>query len=110
MFRVDSFLVKLNRYVAYALIPLTLLMLVTGFRMTGSFGFFSRGFSDLLHRVYLTMGFVVLFTVHVLLSVRTVLMRKRIRSRLLDVLFITAGAGLVGYFTVLSLRLVIFFP
>ena len=104
---VNRFLQKLNRYTAYILIPVVLFMLMTGFRMTGHFIFMPRGFADLLHRIYLHVIFLFLFTVHTLLSLRTVFMRKNIGGRGLDVTFILIGVGLFVFFTYLSLRLIL---
>jgi hypothetical protein len=100
-------LVRINRYVAYLLIPVTLFMFITGFRMTGTFTFFSRGSADLLHRIYVHIAFVVLFSVHVVLSVRIAFARRGVRSRFLDWSLAAAGVGLAAYFSVLSLRLIL---
>jgi hypothetical protein len=103
----DRFLIKLNRYVAYLLIPVVFLMLMTGYRSTGSFFFISRGFADLLHRIYLNVGFLFLFTLHTMLSLRVVFMRKNRGGRLLDLVLILLGTGIFGLFTYLSLRLIL---
>ena len=103
----DRFLVKLNRYVAYLLIPVVFLMLMTGYRSTGNFTFMPRGFADLLHRIHLNVVFLFLFTLHTMLSLRVVFMRKKRGGRLLDVLLILFGTGIFGLFTYLSLRLIL---
>ena len=103
----DCFLTKLNRYTAYLLIPVVLLMLMTGYRSTGSFPFIPRGFADLLHRIYLNVVFLFLFTLHTLLSLRLLLKRKMRGGRLTDVLFILLGAGMFGLFTFLSMWLIL---
>ena len=103
----NRFLTRLNRYVAYLLIPVVLFMLVTGYRATGNFPFIPRGFADLLHRIHLNVVFLFLFSVHTMLSLRIVLMRKQMGGRLLDAAFILIGAALFGFFAYLSLKLIL---
>jgi hypothetical protein len=103
----DRFLTKLNQCAAFLLIPVVLLMLMAGYRATGSFTFIPRGFADLLHRIYLNMVFLFLFSLHMLLSLRTLLKRKQRGGRLLDLIFILIGAGMFGVFTMLSLKLIL---
>lgn len=103
----NRFLVKLNRWSCYILFPTGILMFILGYRMTGSFVLINRGFADLLHKIYLNVLFVVLFFLHSLLSIRFALMRKNIKSVYLDVLFILLGLGMTGYFSCLSLRLIL---
>ncbi len=103
----NRFLVKLNRWTAYVLFPIGIFMLIMGYRITGSFVFIPRGFADLLHKIYLHAIFLILFTLHSLLSIRFALMRRRIQSVYLDVLFILVGVGMTGYFSYLSFRLIL---
>jgi hypothetical protein len=103
----DRFLTKLNRYTAYLLIPVVLLMLMTGYRSTGAFPFIPRGLADLLHRIYLNVVFLFLFCLHTLLSLRILLRRKQRGGRLTDVVFILIGAGMFGVFAFLSLKLIL---
>jgi hypothetical protein len=105
--KLDRFLTKLNRYASYLLIPVVLLMLMTGYRSTGAFPFIPRGFADLFHRIYLNAVFLFLFFLHTLLSLRIVLKRKQRGSRLLDVVLILIGTGMFGFFTYLSLKLIL---
>jgi hypothetical protein len=105
--KADRFLQRLNRVVAFLLIPVVLVLLVTGYRMTGSFSFIPRGLADLLHRIHLNVVFLFLFALHTMLSIRIALLRKGRGGRLLDVLFIGVGAALFGFFAYLSLKLIL---
>lgn len=107
MSRVNRFLLKFNRYTAYILIPVILFMFVSGHRMTGNFTFISRGFADLLHRVYLNIVFLFLFLIHTFLSLRFLLMRRNIKGRWLDLLFILIAVFIFGIFSYLSLKLIL---
>ena len=103
----NRFLVKFNRYIAYILIPVTLFMLMSGFRMTGNFSFIPRGLADLLHRVYVHSAFLVLFIIHVVLSARIALMRRHVRGLWLDILLAVVGLAVIVYFSYLSQRLIL---
>jgi hypothetical protein len=105
--RVDRFLQKLNRYISYILIAVVIAMLMAGYRMTGNFTFIPRGLADLLHRIYLNVVFLILFITHTLLSLRIVFKRKSISGKYIDVTFILIGVGLFGFFTYLSLKLIL---
>jgi hypothetical protein len=106
---VDKFLIKLNRVIAYINIGLVVGLLITGFRMIGYFTFINRGLADYLHRIYFTVPFIILFTIHTLLSVRITLMRKQKKSVFLDILFIVIGIGFTAVFSYLALSLFVFF-
>jgi hypothetical protein len=106
---VDKFLIKLNRVIAYINIGLVVGLLITGFRMIGYFTFINRGLADYLHRIYFTVPFIILFTIHTLLSVRITLMRKQKKSVFLDILFIVIGIGFTAVFSYLALSLIVFF-
>jgi len=105
--RVNRFLQKLNRYISYILIAVVIAMLMAGYRMTGNFTFIPRGLADLLHRIYLNVVFLILFITHTLLSLRIVFKRKSISGKYIDVIFILIGVGLFGFFTYLSLKLIL---
>jgi len=106
---VDKFLIKLNRVIAYIKIGLVVGLLITGFRMIGYFTFINRGLADYLHRIYFNVPFIILFTIHTLLSVRITLMRKQKKSIFLDILFIVIGIGFIAVFSYLALSLIVFF-
>ncbi len=105
----DKFLIKLNRVVAYVKIGLVVGLLITGFRMIGYFTFINRGLADYLHRIYFTVPFIVLFTIHTLVSVRISLLSRQKKSVLLDILFLVIGIGFVAVFSYFALSLIIFF-
>jgi hypothetical protein len=107
---VNRFLQRVNRYCAYLLIPVMFLILMTGFRMTGHFPFIPRGVADLLHRIYLNVIFLFLFALHLFLSLRFALLRRNIGGKVLDALFILAGAAMIGFFSYLSLRMILPIP
>jgi hypothetical protein len=102
-------LLRINRYTAYLLIAVTLLMLITGYRMTGNFAFISRGLADLLHRIHLNIVFLFLFVLHTLLSIRVLIIRRGLWRRYLDVVFIIIGTGILGFFSYYSLKLIVRF-
>ncbi len=107
MSAIDKFLIRFNRYLAYVLIAVVVSILLFGYRLTGNFQFIPQGLADLLHKVYLNIVFLFLFLTHTLLSLRIVLMRKNVKKKLLDVLFIMIGVGVFGVFSFLSLRLLL---
>jgi hypothetical protein len=105
--RLNRFLQVLNRYISYTLMAVVFVLLMVGYRMTGNFTFIPRGLADLLHRIYLNVVFLLLFITHVLLSLRMVFKKKSISGKYLDVIFILIGVGLFGFFTYLSLKLIL---
>jgi hypothetical protein len=105
----NRFLVSLNRIVSWILIALVVSLLVTGYRMIGFFSFIPRGLADSLHRVYLNVPFIILVTVHILVSIRISLMRKKKQSRVLDVVFIVAGTTFAAVFSYFALSLFFIF-
>ena len=78
---------------------------MTGYRMIGFFRFVPRGLADSLHRVYLNIPFIVMVTVHILLSIRISLMRKKKQSRMLDIVFIVVGTAFAAVFSYFALSL-----
>ena len=97
----QKFFVKTNRALAYVLLAVATAMIVTGYRTTGWFSFFSRGFADLTHRIHLNTAFIVLLAAHSLLSIRTALMRKNIGGVYIDVLLTLIGVIFCTLFIVL---------
>jgi len=100
----DKFLRKLNRILAYLLIPLFIVLMITGYRQVGYFTFLTRGLANSLHQIYLNISFLVLFTTHALTSIRFALARNRVRGLYLDVLFLVAGVIFIGGFSYFALR------
>jgi len=94
-------LIKINRYIAYALLLIAVVVLVTGYRTTGHFAFFSRGFADITHRIHLNISFIALLALHALLSVRFALLRKRIGGAYIDIMLLLIGTVFVGLFVLL---------
>lgn len=94
-------LVKTNRVLAYILLAVATAMIVTGYRTTGWFAFFSRGFADITHRIHLNAAFIVLLAAHSLLSIRTALMRKKISGAYIDALLIVIGTIFIVLFIIL---------
>jgi hypothetical protein len=94
-------LIRVNRIIAYILLLVTVIMLVTGYRTTGHFTFFSRGFADITHRIHLNIAFIALFAVHAILSIRSALLRKKIGGPYINILLIIIGAVFVALFVLL---------
>jgi hypothetical protein len=101
----NRFLVLFNRIVSWILIALVVSLLVTGYRMIGFFSFIPRGLADSLHRVYLNVPFIVLVTVHILVSIRISLMRRKKQNRALDIVFIFIGTAFAAVFSYFALSL-----
>ena len=102
---INRFLIKVNRYSGYILIPFTIGLIISGYRMVGYFDFFSRGLADLFHRIFIHTGFVLTFSIHTFLSLRHALMRRNIKGMLLDIIFLVLGAGFAFYFIFLGLAI-----
>lgn len=99
--KLNRVLIRINRYIAYVLLLIAVVMIVTGYRTTGHFAFFSRGFADITHRIHLNISFIVLLAVHALLSVRSALLRKKIGGAYIDIMLLLIGAVFVGLFVLL---------
>ncbi|MBN2322913.1 MAG: hypothetical protein JXQ30_04200 [Spirochaetes bacterium] len=99
--KLNRFLVRMNRVSAYVLLLVAVLMIVTGYRSTGRFAFFSRGFADITHRIHLNIAFVSLLSLHSVLSTRTALQRRNIGGTYVDIALIIAGAVFIAIFTLL---------
>lgn len=94
---------RINRTIAYILIPLFLLMALTGFVTGGKSNILERGVSALLHQEYLNILFTVLVTVHTLFGVNIMLARRKIKGRLINGLLIAAGFVVISGITAVSL-------
>ncbi|HUT66615.1 MAG TPA: hypothetical protein VMZ05_10790 [Spirochaetota bacterium] len=99
--KLNRVLIRINRYIAYALLLIAVVILVTGYRTTGHFAFFSRGFADITHRIHLNIAFIVLLAVHALLSIRSALLRKKIGGAYIDIMLLLIGTVFVGLFVLL---------
>ncbi len=100
----DKFLRRLNRITAYLLIPLFIVMIITGYRQLGYFTFLTRGVAHALHQIYINISFLVLFTFHSLASIRFALARNRAKSLYLDILLLLIGIMFIGGFSYFALR------
>ncbi|MGM0366393.1 MAG: hypothetical protein ACQEP5_07625 [Actinomycetota bacterium] len=101
----DNFLRKLNRIFAYLLLPLFILLMVTGYRQVGYFTFLTRGMANALHQIYINISFLVLFTAHALISIRFALARNRVKGLYLDILLLVTGVVFIGGFAYFALAL-----
>jgi hypothetical protein len=97
--RLNRFLTLFSRIAAYILIVLFVFMMITGYRSTGHFTFIPRGMANSLHTIYLNIAFIVLATMHALLSIRFALVRNNIKGWYIDVLLLAAGAAFIVGFT-----------
>lgn len=100
----NKFLRTLNRILAYLLIPLFILLMVTGYRQLGYFTFLTRGLANSLHQIYANISFLVLFTVHALISIKFALDRKRIKGLHVDIMLLAAGIIFISGFSYFALR------
>ncbi len=100
----NKFLRTLNRILAYLLIPLFILLMITGYRQLGYFTFLTRGLANSLHQIYANISFLVLFAVHALISIKFALARKRIKGLHVDIMLLAAGIIFIGGFSYFALR------
>ncbi len=91
MVKIYKFLRKLNRIIAYLLIPLFIFLLITGYRQVGYFTFITRGIANSLHQIYINIAFLVLFTFHSVMGIRAALARKKVKGLYIDILLIIIG-------------------
>jgi hypothetical protein len=94
----DRFLIKLSRVASYILIVIIVLMLITGYRLTGHFVFITRGFANTLHSIYFNITFIFLFTIHSLTAIRFALIRNKIKGKYIDILLIAIGVAFIAGF------------
>jgi hypothetical protein len=59
----------------------------------------TRGTANLLHIVYLNIAFIFLATVHALISIRTALMRNKVKGKYIDILLLITGIVFVAGFS-----------
>ncbi len=99
----NRFLIRLNRIIAYVLIPLFVLMLITGYRHLNFFTFLGRGEASLLHSKAINIPFIVLFAAHTLISIRSALHRNKVRGLFSDVVLLLIGILFTTVFIYFSL-------
>jgi hypothetical protein len=99
--KLNRVLVRINRIIAYILLLVAVVMLVTGYRTTGHFTFFSRGFADITHRIHINIAFIVLLAVHAVLSIRSALLRRKIGGAYIDIVLTITGVVFVLLFVLL---------
>ena len=97
----NRFLAIFSRVAAYILIILFVFMMITGYRSTGHFTFIARGLANSLHTIYLNIAFIVLVSMHALISIRFALSRSNVKGWYIDVLLLAAGAVFITGFTYL---------
>ena len=95
----EKILTRISRISAYILIPLVLLILITGYRQVGYFTFFTRGLANSLHQIYLNIAGLTVGSVHILISIRKALARNRIKGTWVNIILIILGIAIVGGFS-----------
>jgi len=95
----NRFLTIFSRVVAYILIVLFVFMMITGYRITGHFTFLTRGIANSLHSIYINIAFIVLATIHALISIRFALARNNVKGWYVDILLLATGAVFIAGFT-----------
>jgi hypothetical protein len=99
-----KFLIKLNRLLAYILIPLVIAIIITGYRNTEHFTFINRGVANLLHSVWLNIAFLILFTVHSLIGIKLALIRNKVTAKYLNALLVVIGILFIAGFAYFAFR------
>lgn len=99
----NRFLIKFNRYIAYTLIANVVILFVTGYRIKGYFNFFSIYFANITHRIQFNISFIVLLALHMLISIRFILMRKQIKGKYIDIILILTGITFIAFFSFFAL-------
>jgi hypothetical protein len=94
----DKILIKISRIASYTLVVVLILMLITGYRLTGHFVFITRGFANTLHSIYFNIAFIFLVTIHSLIATRFALIRNKIKGKYIDILLIAIGAAFIAGF------------
>jgi len=97
--RLNRFLITFSRVAAYILIVLFIFLMITGYRNTGHFTFIARGLANMLHIIYLNIAFLVLATVHALISIKFALARNNVKGKYIDILLLVIGAAFIAGFT-----------
>ena len=95
----NRFLTIFSRVAAYILIVLFVFLMITGYRITGHFTFITRGLANSLHIIYFNIAFIVLATIHALISIRFALARNKVQGRYIDVLLLATGTVFIAGFT-----------
>ena len=95
----NRFLTVFSRVAAYILIVLFVFIMITGYRGTGHFTFMTRGLANSLHIIYINISFLVLATIHALISIRFALARNKVKGIYIDVLLLVTGAVFIAGFT-----------
>ena len=99
-----KFLIKLNRLLAYILVPLVIAILITGYRNTEHFTFINRGVANLLHSVWFNLAFLIIFTVHSLLGIKLALIRNKVTAKYLNSLLVVIGILFIAGFAYFAFR------
>ncbi len=95
----NRFLTIFSRVAAYVLIVLFVVIMVTGYRSLGHFTFITRGLANSLHIIYINIAFLVLASIHALISIRFALARKNVKGLYIDVLLLVIGGVFITGFT-----------
>lgn len=96
-------LVTVNRWSGYLLFICVLLYFVTGYGMTKQI--IDRSTAKLLHERWLPAPVFVLFTLHSLINIKLILLRKGIRDRVWwNIYLLTLGLILLSAFFYIYLR------
>ena len=95
----NRFLAIFSRVAAYVMIVIFIVIMITGYRSLGLFTFMGRGLANTLHIIYLNIAFLVLASIHALISIRFALARKNVKGRYVDILLLFIGAVFIAGFT-----------
>lgn len=88
--KVNRFLYKVHRWVSWALVPLMIIVVVSGYAYVRKVKFLQRGLAFRLHDV-LDLPLILLIVAHVVLAARFELMRFKIKGRIVDGLLLVLG-------------------
>ena len=94
----DRYLFKMHRVISWIMVPLMIVVVVSGYAYTRNIKFLHRGLAFDLH-TRLELPLLLLVVAHVVLAARFELRRFKIRSKVVDVILLISGiivaAGLI---------------
>lgn len=88
--KLDRFLFKLHRIISWVLLPLMIVVAVSGYAYVRKIQFLHRGLAFDLHNT-LDLPLLLLIVAHVVLAGRLELKRFKIKGRAVDVLLLVLG-------------------
>ncbi|KYK31048.1 MAG: hypothetical protein AYK19_17530 [Theionarchaea archaeon DG-70-1] len=88
--KVNRLLYKVHRFISWLLVPLMIVVVVSGYAYVRKVKFLNRGSAFYLHDT-LDLPLMLLIVAHVVLAARFELMRFKIKGRIVDGLLLVLG-------------------